>query len=63
MPFDDYKKPEKGCAEKREGKLSPDTKKPGRTELKKKKQRKKGQNRGANGEHERKQRRDLKTEK
>ena len=47
---------------KGEGNLSPDTKKPGRAELKKK-QRKKGQNRGANGEQERKQRGDPKTEK
>jgi hypothetical protein len=46
MPFDDYKKPEKGCAEKREGKLSPDTKKPGRTELKKKSRGRKGRTEG-----------------
>ena len=51
-----------GKKTKGEGNLSPDTKKPGRAELKKK-QRKKGQNRGANGEQERKQRGDLKTEK
>jgi hypothetical protein len=46
MPFDDYKKPEKGCAEKREGKLSPDTKKPGRTELKKKAEEERAKPRG-----------------
>ena len=48
---------------KKGGEAKPGHEKARQNRTKKKKQRKKGQNRGANGEHERKQRGDLKTEK